>query len=287
MVASMTAFSRQSTQVDSGILTWELRAVNHRFLEINTRLPETLRILEMSVREIIGKKIQRGKIEATLKLTTNLDTPHIKINEGIVVQLAVAEKALQQHFPNLHANLLTLLAWPGVIETEVVNTEIISTEVLKLLDRAIEDLVQMRKREGSLIKDFIEHRLLSIKNLVDEIQQQIPHLLAAERQRYIDRARELAVALDPHRLEQELVLLIQKADVAEEIQRLTAHCHAMLLILNQKEGAIGRRLDFLSQELLREANTLSSKALDISLTHASVEIKVLVEQIREQVQNIE
>lgn len=287
MTASMTAFSRESTQSEWGALVWELRTVNHRFLDVSIRLPEFLRILEPAVRERLNGKLSRGKVEATLKLMPGARaSTHLNLNEAVIEQLALAGEGICRYFPNAKTDFLAILAWPGVLETEPTHPEAISQVALELLQLAVEDVVQMRQREGAQIKVFVQQRLHGILAIISDVQQQIPQLLALERERMAAKMSELSADVNLQRLEQEMAMLIQKTDVAEEIQRLGSHCQAMSEALSQS-GAMGRRLDFLSQELHREANTLSSKALGVSLSHASVDIKVLIEQIREQVQNIE
>lgn len=285
MVASMTAFSRQASQKnDWGNLVWELRTVNHRFLDMNIRLPETLRALEPQVRERISEKCQRGKVEASLKWTVQQSA--LAINLESIRQLYSASEKIREYFPAAGVDVFSILSWPGVLETENKNQEIVTRETLELLEKALDDLTAMRRREGGQIKTFIEQRLDTILEIVADISRRIPDLLKAERGRMIKQLFELDLEINSQRLEQEMVLLIHKTDVEEEIQRLIGHCQAMKQSLEQT-GSVGRRLDFLTQELHREANTLSSKALDLTLTHASVEMKVLIEQIREQVQNIE
>lgn len=287
MVASMTAFSRQSSQHDGGMWVWELRTVNHRFLDVGIRLPESLRALEPVVRERLSKKLHRGKVEAVLREALAPQAPgRLHCNEGVMQQLAGAADCVRKYFPDARTDLLAILAWPGVLATEAPNPEAADSAVIALLEQAIDDLVQMRRCEGEQVKAFIQQRLTAILAVVAEVSRQIPELLAIERERIALRIAELNTNFDAQRLEQEMAILIQKTDVAEEIQRLGSHCQAMSEALAQP-GAVGRRLDFLSQELHREANTLSSKALAIALTHASIEMKVLIEQIREQVQNIE
>ncbi len=289
MVTSMTAFSRQSSQNEWGILVWELRSVNHRFLDLSIRLPESLRALETVVRERLGENINRGKVEAVLRHTIGAQ-PHIQLNfnDKMAQQLAIAASSARQYFPEAQTDLLAILAWPGILETtEILQPDTMKSAALELLQQSIDDLVLMRQREGSKIQVFIEERLATIMTIVADISLQIPTLLASERERMANRMAEFNdIEMNSQRLEQEMTILIQKTDVAEEIQRLRSHCEAMTETLSQR-GPVGRRLDFLSQELNREANTLSSKALSVSLTHASVEMKVLIEQIREQVQNIE
>lgn len=286
MAISMTAFSRQSSQSNGGALVWELRTVNHRFLDISIRLPDSLRALEPAVREELRERLQRGKVEAVLRIISEPRPERLNLNETLVKQLAETSEKVRQHFPQMQTDFFSLLAWPGVMETEAAQQEVLTSEVLQSLRRALDDLVQMRQREGAQIRTYIQERLDAISALTAQVTQQIPELLAAERERMVGRIAELDIQLDEQRLAQEMAIIIQKTDISEELQRLDSHCQAMTAALSEP-GALGRRLDFLSQELHREANTLSSKALSVSLTHASIEMRVLIEQIREQVQNIE
>lgn len=284
----MTAFTRQTNQSADGTLTWEIRTVNHRFLDLSIRTPECLRHLEQDLRQQISQKILRGKVEATLRLGTgNKTSPHFVINEKLLEQLATACSKVAVYFPNVQNNALAILNWPGVIvEAELEQSQAVETEVLTLLDNALEDVLQMRRKEGKRIQQFILEKIDTINNIVKNINAEIPQLLAAERERLQKRLTDIQSEGNPLRLEQEMLLIIQKTDVAEEIQRLESHCLSMREVLSHP-GASGRRLDFLSQEMHREANTLSNKALSTSLVNASVEMRVLIEQIREQVQNIE
>lgn len=284
----MTAFTRQTNQSAEGTLTWEIRTVNHRFLDLNLRLPEYLPHLEPVFRQRISQKIHRGKVEATLRLGTgNKTSPHFVINEKFLEQLAAACSKVAGYFPDVQYDSVSILKWPGVIvESELEQPADVEKEVLELLDYAIEDVLQVRQKEGGRIQQFILERIGTINTIVIDINEQIPQLLAAEREWLQKKWADLQNDGNPLRLEQEMLLLIQKTDVAEEIQRLNSHCQSMSEALSHS-GPIGRRLDFLSQEMHREANTLSNKALSTSLINASVEIRVLIEQIREQVQNIE
>ncbi|MBS0350951.1 MAG: YicC family protein [Proteobacteria bacterium] len=287
MIASMTAFARLSDQQKWGIITWELRSVNHRFLEVTFRLPDFMRELETAARSQLSSKISRGKCEAFLRFT-----PPVNSNEGLVInkhllaQLSTTGKEVLKYFPDATTDLLALLNWPGVIENQCTDNEQIRTAALELLGKTIDDLIEVRQREGKQIKDFLLQRLAAISQHVEQIAGDLPKLLDLERERISMRLQEWREAFDQQRLEQEMALLIQKTDIAEEIQRLHGHCQAMRDTLDHS-GAMGRRLDFLSQELHREANTLGNKALTFSLVQASLEMKVLIEQIREQVQNIE
>ncbi len=284
----MTAFTRQTNQFLDGTLTWEIRTVNHRYLDLSIRMPECLRHLEQNLRQQISQKIHRGKVEATLRLGTgNKTSPHFVLNEKLLEQLAAACTKITEYFPHAQNDSLAILNWPGIIvESELEQGEIVEKEVFALLDRAIGDILQMRQNEGARIRQFILERIETISGIVKQIHAQIPQLLAAERERLQKRLTELQDDSNPLRLEQEMLLLIQKTDIAEEIQRLESHCLSMRDVLSHSSPT-GRRLDFLSQEMHREANTLSNKALSTSLVNASIEMRVLIEQIREQVQNIE
>lgn len=284
----MTAFTRQTNQFLDGTLTWEIRTVNHRYLDLSIRMPECLRHLEQNLRQQISQKIHRGKVEAMLRLgTDNKTSPHFVLNEKLLEQLAAACTKVTEYFPHAQNDSLAILNWPGIIvESELEQGEIVEKEVFALLDRAIGDILQMRQNEGARIRQFILERIETISGIVKQIHAQIPQLLAAERERLQKRLTELQDDSNPLRLEQEMLLLIQKTDIAEEIQRLESHCLSMRDVLSHSSPT-GRRLDFLSQEMHREANTLSNKALSTSLVNASIEMRVLIEQIREQVQNIE
>lgn len=286
MAISMTAFAHKSIQ-DERMLVWELRTVNHRFLDIHVRLPETLSALEPVVRERLAKKLNRGKVEAVLRHQGNHSSARLNFNDNNARELADRANKARQYFPEAKTDLLAILAWPGILEAvEVPAEDTLTAPALALLDQAIADLLDMRRCEGLRIKHFIQHRIGAIQRMLEVISQQIPQLISLERERILARVAEFKLEINSQRLEQEMLILIQKTDVAEEIQRLRSHCEAMNEALEQS-GTIGRRMDFLSQELNREANTLSSKVLSISLTEACIEIKVWIEQIREQVQNIE
>jgi uncharacterized protein (TIGR00255 family) len=288
MLASMTAFSRQSSQNEWGALIWELRTVNHRYLDISIRVPDILRSLEPLFREHLSKQLHRGKVEATLRWLPEQDTiSRFHLNQSAIKQLATLSQHVRQYFPETQIDLFKILEWPGVLETvEKAQEEVMHKAALALLQTTITDLVQMRRQEGARLKSFIQEHLEAISGMITQITDQIPLLVAAERERINQRVAELKVEVDIPRMEQEIALLIHRTDITEEIQRLASHCEAMQSALSQS-GAVGRRLDFLSQELHREANTLSSKAIAVSLIRASVDLKVWIEQIREQVQNIE
>lgn len=287
MTHSMTAFARQEYNGPYGTLTWEIRSVNHRYLEPHLRLPENLRGLESSVRDTLRKQLSRGKVECSLKLAETGSQEATGINSERAQQvITMAEQLanmLQQPAP---LNPLELLQYPGVISSPEIDTDSLQADALRLFSVTLEQLKANRAREGSELARLIEERLAGIEQEIRTLGEAIPGMLEQQRQKILDRCSEISLAIDPQRLEQELVLLAQRSDVAEELDRLQTHLREVRHILNSG-NAVGRRLDFLMQELNREANTLGSKAIDVRTTQASVNIKVLIEQMREQIQNIE
>lgn len=288
MIYSMTAFSRVDTNLAWGSLTWELRSVNHRYLEPSFKLPESLRQLETALRDMLRKNVARGKIDCSLKLNLgSTQAPSVEINIAQAKAVIAASAAIRQLDPSISAtNALDLLRWPGVINESSVSKDVLLGDALTSFDAALAELIESRSREGAELTQFILSRLDHMDSLVNEVKKLVPEILTLQRQRLTDRVSELVAELDQNRLEQELVLMAQKADIDEEMDRLGAHLSEVRRVVN-KGGACGRRLDFLMQELNREANTLSSKSISQSTTQAAVEMKVLIEQMREQVQNIE
>lgn len=287
MTHSMTAFARQEYNGPYGTLTWEIRSVNHRYLEPHLRLPENLRGLESSVRDTLRKQLSRGKVECSLKLAETGSQEATGINyeraQQIITMAEQLANMLQQPAP---LNPLELLQYPGVISSPEIDTDSLQADALRLFSVTLEQLKANRAREGSELARLIEERLAGIEQEIRTLGEAIPGMLEQQRQKILDRCSEISLAIDPQRLEQELVLLAQRSDVAEELDRLQTHLREVRHILNSG-NAVGRRLDFLMQELNREANTLGSKAIDVRTTQASVNIKVLIEQMREQIQNIE
>lgn len=283
----MTAFARKMDQTSLGQLTWEVRSVNHRYLEINLRLPEQLRAAEKGARDLLAAVLKRGKVDVFLKFQPGEEVPFdIKINQALVKQLAAAEQQVRKDFTELSVNFTDLLSWPGVLQTEETRMEQVVEKALMLLKSVIAELVTVREREGEGIKNFMLERLDVIAEQIKIVEKRLPQMQKAMRDKIMARFLELKITPDQERVEQEMIFLLQKMDVAEELQRLPAHLNEVRRSL--KSGiAIGRRLDFLMQELNREANTLGSKVLDVEVTQAVVEIKVQIEQMREQVQNIE
>lgn len=287
MTHSMTAFARQEYNGPYGTLTWEIRSVNHRYLEPHLRLPENLRGLESSVRDTLRKQLSRGKVECSLKLAETGSQEATGINyeraQQVITMAEQLANMLQQPAP---LNPLELLQYPGVISSPEIDTDSLQADALRLFSVTLEQLKANRAREGSELARLIEERLAGIEQEIRTLGEAIPGMLEQQRQKILDRCSEISLEIDPQRLEQELVLLAQRSDVAEELDRLQTHLREVRHILNSG-NAVGRRLDFLMQELNREANTLGSKAIDVRTTQASVNIKVLIEQMREQIQNIE
>lgn len=287
MVHSMTAFARNEQATAHGTLSWELRSVNHRYLEPHLRLPEAFRDLEGAVREALRQGLSRGKVECTLRFAEESAGKQLQVDSERARQLiAAAEQVaalIQQPAP---LNPLEVLAWPGVLVADSADPQALNAAALKLFDQALGELKAGRAREGAELAKLLNDRLDSILDEVAALRELVPQMLAGQRQKIETRFAEMQAELDPQRLEQELVLLAQKSDVAEELDRLSTHVSEVRRVL-KAGGAAGRRLDFLMQELNREANTLGSKAFDPRSTQAAVNLKVLIEQMREQVQNIE
>ena len=288
MTSSMTAFTRQQTEQDWGSLTWEIRSVNHRYLEASVRLPEIFRGLENAVRETVRKRLTRGKVECQLRFQFNdSNSGEISMNADLVEQLVNAHKEIQKQLgDDASISSLDLLRWPGVIAEKQFDNDQLEAAALALFKEALDDLVATRDREGSDLQGFLQQRIDSIRVLVAELREKMPTILAAQRKSLLDKLEDLKADLEPTRLEQEIALLAQKADVDEELDRLDSHLGEVERVLNAG-GQKGRRLDFLMQELNREANTLSSKSIVVDTTRSAVELKVLIEQMREQIQNIE
>lgn len=288
MTASMTAFARQQSDHDFGTLTWEIRAVNHRYLEPTFRLPESLRHLEGMFREQLRQSVQRGKLEAQLKFqsATSTDTK-ITLNETVLQQLKATADAITTHFPQSQPlNPLEILRWPGLVVEREQDTKLIEEKAQALFAETLIAFQQQRNREGKELQRLIEERLTQVSAIVTSIRQDLPKILAAQADRIKAQFAELQLQVEPTRLEQEIVLIAQKADIHEELDRLDTHVKEVLHTFKQK-GQVGRRLDFLMQEFNREANTICSKAIVTTTTFGAVELKVLIEQMREQIQNIE
>ncbi|WP_062379791.1 YicC/YloC family endoribonuclease [Pseudomonas abietaniphila] len=287
MVHSMTAFARVERAGTQGTLSWELRSVNHRYLEPHLRLPESFRDLEGAVREALRQGLSRGKVECTLRFTEETAGKPLQVDRERASQLVAAAEVVASLIKQPAAlNPLEVLAWPGVLVADASDPQALNNDALALFNEALDELKAGRAREGADLARLLDERLVSIKAEVATLRTLVPQMLATQRQKVLDRFADMKAELDPQRLEQEMVLLAQKSDVAEELDRLSTHVTEVRRVL-KTGGQAGRRLDFLMQELNREANTLGSKAFDPRSTQAAVNLKVLIEQMREQVQNIE
>jgi uncharacterized protein (TIGR00255 family) len=288
MIRSMTAFARQEIDTDQGTLSWEIRSVNHRYLEIGLRLPEELRALESAVREKVNARLGRGKVDCTCRYRpVAAGAAPVLLDENTLTRLLDACHAVNARLPeNAALNALELLRWPGVVLEQEVDTGPLQKSALALLDQALDELLVSREREGAQIHGLLTRRCDAMSELVVRARRLLPDIRTAMREKLLARLAELDTPADPGRLEQELVFLIQKIDVDEELDRLGGHLEEVRRVLERREP-VGRRLDFLMQELNREANTLGSKSAAAETTTISVELKVLIEQMREQVQNVE
>ena len=285
MVASMTAFARLEDSGEWGQAVWEVRTVNHRYLDISMRLPENLRVMEPTVRERVSARLNRGKVDCNLRYETSSTAEDVFVNAELAKKLIRAADELDVENPTVISRF-DVLRWPGVMDKKTPDLERLSGPVLRLLDNALDVIVDDRYREGGEIKKMIEKRCELSLGQLERVRNKMPDIINAARERCLSRARELDVELDNDRLEQEIVLLSQKLDVEEELDRLEAHVHEVKRVLNET-APIGRRLDFLMQEINRETNTLGSKSAHIDTSNASIELKVLTEQMREQIQNVE
>ncbi len=284
----MTGFARAETATPQGQLLWEVRSINHRYLEVQLKLPDFARALEADLRQLATSQLGRGRVEASLGLRAGENrAPAGRLNLPLVRQLVGHFGAIAAEIPHpAPINPVDVLRWPGVLEQEEQDPAALLPIVTQTFEALLADLNGARAREGARIGEMLERRLAEIEAHVASVVERLPGVLARIRERLAERVAALAAPVDPERLEQEIVLLAQKLDVSEELDRLTAHLAEFRDNL-QSEAPVGRRLDFLVQELNREANTLASKSADAETTRHAVDIKVLIEQIREQVQNVE
>jgi uncharacterized protein (TIGR00255 family) len=284
----MTGFARQAAESPLGTLTCEIRAVNHRYLDIQFRLPEELRPKEIELRQQIAAALKRGKVECNIHLRrTNSESAELRLNQPLVRQLAARAAELSEQVPDLAAmSSIDLLRWPGVVEEPVIDTEPLYEHARNLVADTVAALGRMRNSEGERIAQMLETRCSEILLLATGVRDRMPEVLGAVRAKQRERIDKLDIEADPARLETELALIAQKLDVDEELDRLESHVVEIRAALAGGEP-VGRRLDFLMQELNREANTLGSKSADAQTTKAAVDLKVLIEQMREQIQNIE
>jgi uncharacterized protein (TIGR00255 family) len=289
MMASMTGFARRETSGPFGVLVCEIRSVNHRFLDPSLRLPDSCRALETELRQTLAAELRRGKVDCTIlhrppaaagAVTLDVD------DAALAGLLARARELAAAAGPGARIDVLDLLRWPGVLREEAIDTEQFTSAVRALFTAAVADLKSARAREGERLAELIRQRCAALEQLVGQVSARAPEVQARVRSRILERLAELGTEVNRERVEQEVVLLLQRLDVTEELDRLRGHLAETARVLAAPEPA-GRRLDFLMQEFNREANTLSSKSQDLETTRAAVEMKVAIEQMREQVQNIE
>lgn len=288
MIHSMTGFARESVETDIGTLTWEIRAVNHRYLDVQFKLPEDLRPKEQLFRQQAGVALARGKVECALyfRRATHQDS-ELQIDKELVELIGLRISELTAKLPNVAAaNPVEILRWPGVVLQNDVDTEPLFERAGALFETALEAIRGMRSNEGARIAEMLESRCADIEAIAASVKERMPEVLAAIRVKQKERLDKLDVEADPARLEMELALIASKLDVDEELDRLGSHLTEIRSALKSNKP-VGRRLDFLMQELNREANTLGSKSADAATTKAAVDLKVLIEQMREQIQNIE
>jgi uncharacterized protein (TIGR00255 family) len=288
MIRSMTGFARRERQGAWGTLTCELRTVNHRFLEISLRLPDELKALDNELRQLIGGALRRGKVDANIYLKSAAGTQRaLEVDVAFVKELGSRIEEVRQHLPNVAAiNPLDVLRWPGVVKEAEMDSAPIVAAALELAAEALVELNETRQREGTRIRELLLARCAAMRTQAESVKTRLPEVAQRLRDRIKERITQLGITPDSERLEQELALYAQKMDVDEELDRLAGHLDEVAAALDSSEPA-GRRLDFLMQELNREANTLSSKSQDAETTKAAVDMKVTIEQMREQIQNVE
>ena len=286
MIHSMTGYARKEFKGDWGTAVWEIRSVNQRYLETYLRLPEQLRGLEPILRERFRKHLERGKVECNLRFESQTNAGQLQINEALAEQLIESALWVIDQAGQGQLNPLDVLRWPGVMAAPEQDMDELNTRLLAGFDEVLTLFIESRQSEGDKLKDVIEQRLDGIEGEVTKVRAFMPQILDWQRQKLIDRLAEAKLELEPTRVEQEIILLAQRIDVAEELDRLGMHITETHKIL-KKGGACGRRLDFMMQEFNRESNTLGSKSINAETTQSAVELKVLIEQMREQIQNIE
>ena len=288
MISSMTAYARKEVNRTWGSASWELRSVNQRYLETYIRLPEQFRSLEPIVRERLRARLTRGKVECNLRFELDPAAQHkeLSLNIELAKQILTAGDWIKHEYQTGAINPLDVLRWPGVMSSKEQDLDAISQEILVLLETAIDEFIAVREREGQALSELITQRLAAITVEVDKIRNWMPQILEWQKERLKSKIAEANIELDSSRLEQEIVMVAQKIDVAEELDRLMTHVKETYSILKKNE-AVGRRLDFMMQEFNRESNTIASKSINADVTASAIELKVLIEQIREQVQNIE
>lgn len=287
MIQSMTAYARIEHKAQWGTASWEIRSVNQRYLETYLRLPEQFRSFEPVLRDRLRKRLSRGKVEVNLRYElADSSNNELQLNQALAKQLLGAANWLKQEAGQGDINLTEILRWPGVLASGEQDMDAIGADLMAAFDAAIDQFIEARGREGEAIKDMLLSRLEGVSEQIAVVRAHMPTVMLYQREKLTNRLAEIKGELDPARIEQEMVLLAQKQDVAEEMDRLEAHVTEARRIL-KKGGSEGRRLDFMMQEFNRESNTLASKSISAEITSAAVELKVLIEQMREQIQNVE
>ncbi|SUI85044.1 YicC/YloC family endoribonuclease [Shewanella morhuae] len=287
MIQSMTAYARIEHKAQWGTASWEIRSVNQRYLETYLRLPEQFRSFEPVLRDRLRKRLSRGKVEVNLRYElADSSNNELQLNQALAKQLLGAANWLKQEAGQGDINLTEILRWPGVLASGEQDMDAIGADLMAAFDAAIDQFIEARGREGEAIKDMLLSRLEGVSEQIAVVREHMPTVMLYQREKLTNRLAEIKGELDPARIEQEMVLLAQKQDVAEEMDRLEAHVTEARRIL-KKGGSEGRRLDFMMQEFNRESNTLASKSISAEITSAAVELKVLIEQMREQIQNVE
>lgn len=287
MIYSMTAFAHLEIKKEWGNAVWEIRSVNQRFLETYFRLPEQFRNLEMTLRERLRASLTRGKVECSLRIElSNNQNSELALNKEYAEKVISSLQTLRGIAGEGEINLVDILRYPGVVDTQTQDLDQIGQDLLAGFEQILADFIAMRGREGANLQALIQQRLDTIAEIATKVQAQMPEILQWQKDKLQQRFDELNLQLDPQRLEQEMVLTAQRVDVAEELDRLQLHVKETTNVL-KKGGAVGRKLDFMMQELNRESNTLASKSINADVTNSAVELKVLIEQMREQIQNLE
>ncbi|QIQ21320.1 YicC/YloC family endoribonuclease [Zophobihabitans entericus] len=288
MIRSMTAYARKELSQSWGSAAWEIRSVNQRYLETYIRLPEQLRSLEPIIRERLRNRLTRGKIECNLRFELDAANQNheLLLNKRLAQQiLSAADWIKTEHYAG-DVNPIEVLRWPGVMSAKEQDLDAISQEILSLLDTAIDEFITVRETEGKSLATLIIQRLEAVQVEIDRIRGWMPEIIQWQKDKLITKLADANLELDNGRVEQELILMAQRLDVAEELDRLSTHVKETYVILKKNE-AVGRRLDFMMQEFNRESNTIASKSINADVTNSAIELKVLIEQMREQIQNIE
>ncbi|UCH46806.1 MAG: YicC family protein [Betaproteobacteria bacterium] len=287
MISSMTGYAAVTDESPVGGLSLDLRSVNHRYLDIQFRMPDELRLLESDLRERISARVSRGKVECRISLTVPPTMNAMQLDETLLARLKELDEKVRLTLPDAQSlRVADVLRWPGMLGSDSLPVEILKEKCLQLVDQALADLGAAREREGEKLKAVLLERASSVEQIVNDLAPRIPQLVSAYQEKLSARLREAMLDPENDRLKQEVVMFAAKIDVDEELQRLVTHVSEIRRILD-KGGTVGKRLDFLMQELNREANTLGSKSADVAVTQGAMSLKVLIEQMREQIQNIE